>query len=71
MWFGLGVFGLAFIVSMPGCGGGSGSGNGGGGGGGSNGTPPGNYAITVNAYTVSSTDAASPSATANINLTVN
>jgi beta-glucanase (GH16 family) len=71
MWFGLGVFGLAFIVSMPGCGGGSGSGNGGGGGRGSNGTTPGNYAITVNAYTVSSADAASPSATANINLTVN
>ncbi|HEY4054837.1 MAG TPA: glycoside hydrolase family 16 protein [Terriglobales bacterium] len=69
MWFGLGLFGLAFIVSMPGCGGGSGSGNGGGGG--SNGTTPGNYTVTVNAYTVSSTDAASPSASANINLTVN
>ena len=70
VWFGLGVFGLAFVVGMPGCGGGSGSGNGGGGSG-SNGTTPGNYTITVNAYTVSSTDAASPSATANINLTVN
>jgi beta-glucanase (GH16 family) len=68
--FGLGVFGLAFVVGLPGCGGGSGSGNGGGGGG-SNGTTPGNYTITVNAYTVSSTDAATPAATANINLTVN
>jgi beta-glucanase (GH16 family) len=71
IWFGLGVFGLACIVSMPGCGGGSGSGNGGSGGGGSNGTTPGAYTITVNAYTISSTDAASPSATANIGLTVN
>jgi beta-glucanase (GH16 family) len=71
-WFGLGVFGLALIVGMPGCGGGSGGGNGGGnGGGGSNGTTPGNYTITVNAYTVSSTDAVNPSATATINLTVN
>jgi beta-glucanase (GH16 family) len=72
IWFGLGIFGLAFMVGMPGCGGRSGSGNNGGGGGGhSNGTTPGNYTITVNAYTVSSTDAATPSATANINLSVN
>jgi beta-glucanase (GH16 family) len=68
IWFGLGLFSLAFIVSMPACGGGSGSGNGGGGGGG---TTPGSYKITVNAYTVSSTDAATPAATATINLTVN
>jgi len=36
-----------------------------------NGTTPGNYTVTVNAYTVSSTDAATPSASTTINLTVN
>jgi hypothetical protein len=39
-------------------------------GGGSNGTTPGSYTVSVNAYTVSSTDAASPSASTTINLTV-
>ena len=38
---------------------------------GPNGTTPGTYKITVNAYTVSSTDAAQPSASATLNLTVN
>jgi len=40
------------------------------GGGGSNGTTPGSYIVTVNAYTVSSTDAATPSATTTFSLTV-
>lgn len=67
---------LGFLVvaisAWPACGGGSsGGGGGGGGGGGSNGTTPGNYTVTVNAYTVSSSDAASPSATTNFSLTVN
>ena len=57
------------IGIMPACGGGSNSG--GGGGGGSTGTTPGTYTVTVNAYTVSSSDAANPSATATFNLTVN
>jgi len=39
-------------------------------GGSSNGTTPGSYTVTVNAYTVSSTDAATPSASTTINLTV-
>ena len=64
----LGVLVLA-IAAWPACGGGSGSG--GGGGGGSNGTTPGNYTVTVNAYTVSSSDVATPSASTNFNLTVN
>jgi hypothetical protein len=58
------------IGAWPACGGGSGGG-GSGGGGGSNGTTPGSYTVTVNAYTVSSSDAASPSASANFSLTVN
>ena len=57
------------IVVMPACGGGSSSSSGppppp-------NGTTPGNYTVTVNAYTVSSSDAATPSASTTINLTVN
>ncbi|MCU1270218.1 MAG: glycoside hydrolase family 16 [Acidobacteriaceae bacterium] len=59
------------ISAWPACGGGSGGGGGGGGGGGSNGTTPGSYTVTVNAYTVSSSDAATPSASTNFNLTVN
>jgi beta-glucanase (GH16 family) len=63
---------LGFLVvaisAWPACGGSS---SGGGGGGGSNGTTPGNYTVTVNAYTVSSSDAASPSASTNFSLTVN
>jgi beta-glucanase (GH16 family) len=58
------------ISAWPACGG-SGAGNGGGGGGGSNGTTPGNYTVTVNAYSVSSSDAATPSASTSFNLTVN
>ena len=57
------------IGAWPACGGGSGIG--GGGGGGSNGTTAGNYTVTVNAYSVSSSDAASPSATTTFSLTVN
>jgi hypothetical protein len=50
---------VAFIIAiLPSCGGGSSSSGGGGGGGG--GTTPGLYTVTVNAYTVSSTDAATP-----------
>ena len=67
-WFGLGTLCLAFVLGTPACGGGSGA---------SppppppNGTTPGSYTITVNAYTVSSTDAATPASTATVNLTVN
>ncbi len=61
-----------FIVILPSCGGGGGyGGGGGGGGGGGTGTTPGNYTVTVNAYTVSSSDAASPAVTSTFNLTVN
>ena len=68
---GLAVTSLALIIAvLPSCGGGYGGGGGGGGGGG-NGTPKGNYTITVNAYTVSSSDAAAPDATTTFNLTVN
>jgi beta-glucanase (GH16 family) len=59
------------IAAWPACGGGSASTSNGGGGGGANGTTPGNYTVTVNAYTVSSSDAASPSASTTLNLTVN
>jgi hypothetical protein len=57
------------IGIMPACGGGSSSGGpppppGGG-------TTPGSYTVTVNAYTVSSSDVANPSASAMFNLTVN
>ena len=55
------------ISAWPACGGSSG---GGGGGGVSNGTAPGNYTVTVNAYSVSSSDAAHPSARVTVNLTV-
>jgi beta-glucanase (GH16 family) len=67
-WFGLGTLCLAFVLGTSACGGGSGA---------SppppppNGTTPGSYTITVNAYTVSSTDAATPASTATVNLTVN
>ncbi len=40
-------------------------------GGHSNGTPPGNYTVTVNAFTISSSDATIPSASTAFNLTVN
>jgi beta-glucanase (GH16 family) len=40
-------------------------------GGKSNGTPAGNYTVTVNAFNISSTDATKPSASTTINLTVN
>ncbi|HYM74485.1 MAG TPA: glycoside hydrolase family 16 protein [Candidatus Dormibacteraeota bacterium] len=55
----------ALLVSC----GGSGYG-GGGGGGGSNGTPPGNYTISVNAYTISNTTG-NPDAVLSVPLTVN
>jgi hypothetical protein len=66
----LGILVLA-IGAWPACGGSGGSGGGGGGGGGSNGTGAGNYTVTVNAYTISSSDAATPSASTTFNLTVN
>jgi beta-glucanase (GH16 family) len=67
---GLGGGGLMLALLMhPGCGGGSGSSSGGGGGA-NNGTPPGSYAVTVNAYTVSNTSG-SPDSTASVALTVN
>jgi hypothetical protein len=56
------------IASLPSCGGGSSSSGGGGGGGG--GTTPGPYTVTVNVYTVSSSDAATPAVTTSFNLTV-
>ncbi len=40
-------------------------------GGKSNGTPPGNYTVIVNAYNITSSDATKPSASTTINLTVN
>ncbi len=55
---------LCALLFFPNCGG-----NGGGGGGGG-GTPPGNYSITVNAYTVSNTSG-TPDTTASISLKVN
>jgi beta-glucanase (GH16 family) len=57
---------LLAILIVPSCGGGSSSSGGGSGGG----TAPGNYTITVSAYTVSNTGGAADS-TANIALTVN
>lgn len=67
--FGLAILCLAFAIGTPACGGSSQT---------SsapppppNGTTPGSYAITVNAYTVSSTDAATPASTGTVNLTVN
>ncbi len=64
-----GVMGvIMFLAIMTSCGGGSSSG--GGGGGGSNGTPPGNYTVTVNAYTVSNSTG-SPDTTTSIPMTVN
>jgi beta-glucanase (GH16 family) len=61
------------IGLLSACGGGysAGGNGGGGGGGGSNGTTPGSYTVTVNAYNISSSDAATPSATTTFNLTVN
>lgn len=41
------------------------------GGGGGNGTPPGNYRVTVNTYSVTSSDASIPSASTSFGLTVN
>jgi beta-glucanase (GH16 family) len=64
----LGILVLA-VGAWPACGGSGGSA--GGGGGGSNGIGPGNYSVTVNAYTISSSDAATPSASTTFNLTVN
>ncbi len=58
------------VGAWPACGGGSYSGGGGGGGGGSNGTTAGTYTVTVNAYSISSSDVATPSATTTFNLTV-
>jgi beta-glucanase (GH16 family) len=58
------------LVLHPGCGGGSGAPGGGGGGGGGNGTTPGNYSVTVNAYTVSNASG-NPDSTASLTLTVN
>jgi beta-glucanase (GH16 family) len=58
------------IGLLPACGGGN-SAAGNGGGGGANGTTPGSYTVTVNAYNISSSDAATPSATTTFNLTVN
>jgi len=58
------------IVILPACGGGSSS-SGGGGGGGFNGTTPGSYTVTVNAFTESSSDASVPDAKTTFNLTVN
>jgi len=60
------VVSLGLIVSC----GGSGSSGGGGGGGGGNGTTPGNYTVTVSAYTVSNASG-TPDSAANLSLTVN
>ncbi|HWY21667.1 MAG TPA: hypothetical protein VNX26_10635 [Candidatus Acidoferrum sp.] len=66
---GLGGVGLMLALLMhPGCGRGTGNSNGSGGGG--NGTAPGNYSVTVNAYTVSNASG-SPDSTVSIALAVN
>jgi hypothetical protein len=57
------------ITGWPACGIGSERADGAGGRG-SNGTTPGNYTVTANAYSVSSSDVASPSATTTFNLAV-
>jgi beta-glucanase (GH16 family) len=67
----LGGAGLMLVLLVhPGCGGGSSSSTGGGGGGGGNGTTPGNYSVTVNAYTVSNSSG-NPDSTTTVALTVN
>jgi hypothetical protein len=67
---GLATLGLMILLTaMLGCGGGSSS-AGGGGSGGNNGTVPGNYSVTVNAYTVSNTSG-NPDSTTSVSLTVN
>jgi beta-glucanase (GH16 family) len=67
---GLATLGLMILLAaMLGCGGGSSS-AGGGGTGGNNGTAPGNYSVTVNAYTVSNASG-NPDSTTSISLTVN
>jgi hypothetical protein len=58
------------LVMHPGCGGASGGSSSNNGGGTGSGTAPGNYTVTVNAYTVSNTSG-TPDATATIALTVN
>ncbi len=69
---GLAFASLALIIAiLPSCGGGYGGGGGSGGGGGGNGTPKGSYTVTVNAHTISSSDASAPDATTTFNLTVN
>ena len=68
-----GLGGAGFMLALvmhPGCGGGNGSSSGGGGGGTNNGTPPGSYAVTINAYTVSNTSG-SPDSTVSVALRVN
>jgi beta-glucanase (GH16 family) len=66
----LGGAGLMMVLLVhPGCGGGSSSSTTGGSGGG-NGTTPGNYTVTVNAYTVSNSSG-NPDSTTTIPLTVN
>jgi len=67
----LGGAGLMLALVMhPGCGGASGGSSSNNGGGTGSGTAPGNYTVTVNAYTVSNTSG-TPDATATIALTVN
>lgn len=67
---GVAIFGVIMVLAiMTSCGGGSSS-SGGGGGGGSNGTPAGNYAVTVTAYTVSNSGG-TPDTTVSIPMTVN
>jgi beta-glucanase (GH16 family) len=68
----IGGAGLMIVMLIhPGCGGGSSSSTTGGGGtGGGNGTTPGNYTVTVNAYTVSNSSG-NPDSSRTIPLTVN
>jgi hypothetical protein len=67
---GLATLGLMILLAaMLGCGGGSNS-AGGGGSSGNNGTVPGNYNVTVNAYTVSNASG-NPDSTTSVSLTVN
>ena len=59
------------IGLLPACGDGYSAGSNRGESGGSNGTTPGGYTVKVNAYNISSSDTATPSATTTFHLTVN
>jgi hypothetical protein len=59
------VLTVAFLLTLPACGGSSGSSGGGGGGGGSTNTPPGTYTVTVSGASGSVTESAPVTLTVN------